>query len=322
MVGIRRFSKSIRRLDNLKEDTEIEFPGILGVSFKGQQYTEVPNRDGYVYVRLRSNQNEVIQAYNGLVSPVYDLPVMVTRDKTFERFIIKGRDLGRYGNWGTSPYLPRHGAQHSFSDANYGGDIVWVYDRQFVPLSIGPSGSNGANNVIVNGDAVYMNNDWLYVGNTGTPDLFAYKPTGSSASLVMVYINEYGNPALLEGTSIGDPSLTGMNQIIPYLPTLPSTQGIPIGAVRLLSGTSAISWANIYDLRPLLAMTLGGGHTIQNEGSDLTQRTHLNFKGQIVWATDDAGNDASVISITGTHVIQSATQPSGTFPGMLWLQPA
>lgn len=42
----------------------------------------------------------------------------------------------------------------------------------------------------------------------------------------------------------------------------------------------------------------GGGHTIQDEGSPLTQRTNLNFEGAGVTVTDDAGNDATVVTIS------------------------
>ena len=44
----------------------------------------------------------------------------------------------------------------------------------------------------------------------------------------------------------------------------------------------------------------GGGHTIQEEGVDLTQRTNLNFTGTGVTATDDAGNDATKVTINLT----------------------
>jgi hypothetical protein len=39
------------------------------------------------------------------------------------------------------------------------------------------------------------------------------------------------------------------------------------------------------------------GHTIQNEGSDLSARTHLNFVGDIVDVTDDSGNGATIVTI-------------------------
>lgn len=41
----------------------------------------------------------------------------------------------------------------------------------------------------------------------------------------------------------------------------------------------------------------GGGHTIQDEGTPLTQRTNLNFVGAGVTVTDDAGNGATVVTI-------------------------
>lgn len=42
------------------------------------------------------------------------------------------------------------------------------------------------------------------------------------------------------------------------------------------------------------------GHTIQDEGTPLTARANLNFVGAGVVATDDAGNDATVITISST----------------------
>lgn len=308
MPGIRRFSKSIRKLDILKENVQQELPGILGVTFKGQKYVDVPNRAGYVYVRLRSNPNEVIQAYNSTVSPIYDLPVLVVRQKTYERFVVIGRDIGRYADWGSSSYLPRHGAQHSFPMDNYGGDIVWVYDRQFVPLSIEPSGAYGANNVFVNGDVLYWAGEWIYAGDTGTPDMFVYKPTGTTAKMILVYIDTHGNPALSAGSDMFDNSATGLSQIIPYLPSLSTTAGIPLGAVRLTSGTNRITWKEIYDLRPLLNQAnWQDSYQVEDEGTPLTKRKYLNFKGATIWATDNPGDDSTDITLSGTALAAGHT---------------
>lgn len=43
----------------------------------------------------------------------------------------------------------------------------------------------------------------------------------------------------------------------------------------------------------------GGGHVVQDEGTPLTQRANLNFAGAGVTATDDAGNNATVVTIPG-----------------------
>lgn len=43
----------------------------------------------------------------------------------------------------------------------------------------------------------------------------------------------------------------------------------------------------------------GGGHTIEDEGTPLTARSKLNFVGAGVTVTDDSGDDASVVTISG-----------------------
>lgn len=56
-------------------------------------------------------------------------------------------------------------------------------------------------------------------------------------------------------------------------------------------------------VRQLIAQALadfnggGGGHTIEDEGTPLTQRTKLNFVGAGVTVTDDSGDDATVVTI-------------------------
>lgn len=45
------------------------------------------------------------------------------------------------------------------------------------------------------------------------------------------------------------------------------------------------------------AIGSGSAHTIQDEGTPLTARTNLNFVGTGVAVTDDAGNDATIVTI-------------------------
>lgn len=45
--------------------------------------------------------------------------------------------------------------------------------------------------------------------------------------------------------------------------------------------------------------TGGSGHTIQDEGDNLAQRTNLNFVGDGVTVTDDSANNATVVTIPG-----------------------
>lgn len=60
-------------------------------------------------------------------------------------------------------------------------------------------------------------------------------------------------------------------------------------------------------------LSVSGGHTIQDEGTPLTQRTALNFVGTGVTVTDDGGNDATVVTITaGGGAVDSVNGQTGT----------
>jgi len=305
MTGKRRFERSIGKIDKTKLNNPSEFPGILGVGIGGEKRIEVPDREGYVYVRIRDDLSELVKAYNDQVSPVYGLPVIIVRDPIdVSRYRVKGRDLGRYQNWGSSAYVPKHAAQHSFDPKSPGADPVWVWGRQYMPLAATPSGSAGGPNVIIQGPAIYyQNKDWLCGGGTGTADIApANNPTGAWARMVLVYLDQFTNPQLLAGDTFFDVSLTGSCQVTPYIPDLPDTSNIPIAGVRLLSGTSTISWNNIYDLRPHIVgdgfiPTGTSGHIIQEDGVSLTNRERLNFTGGLV-AYDDPINETTIVSGT------------------------
>lgn len=302
--------EAFRALDLSKKDRDLYIPAILGFYIGGNQVVEVPNRPGYVYVRIRSNLNEVVQVYNDKVSPVFDLPVLIYRDEMdVSRYRIYSRDVGRYNDWGSSTsYIPRHGNQHSFNpDTGGGGDITFVYGKQFMPLALTPSGSVGAGNVILNGYPYYQNTAWHYAGTTGTPDILTYKPTGSNARVILIYLDSDSNPQVLAGNYLAE-NITGTSQIISYLPSLPSAYDIPLGAIRLVSGTSKVLWDNIYDLRPFVVgdgfvptlyapvdasyITLGLNGTLTNERV-LTAGDGISF-------VDTGANGTLTISVTGS----------------------
>jgi RecA-family ATPase len=73
---------------------QLEIVGTLGISLGGQKLVEVPNRKSFVYVKLRDNQNELIQAFNNKVAPSYGLPVIVQRQGN--RYVVLNVDTLRY----------------------------------------------------------------------------------------------------------------------------------------------------------------------------------------------------------------------------------
>jgi hypothetical protein len=69
--------------------------------------------------------------------------------------------------------------------------------------------------------------------------------------MLLVYLNEpTGNFLIATGslTEFAD-TITGTAAVLPYIPPIPSSQDIPIAGVRLVTGTSSIKWANLYDVR-------------------------------------------------------------------------
>lgn len=303
----RRLKRSLLEQKQIVKPNVQQIPGLLGIPLDGEKRVEVSGRNSYVYVRLRSNTSEVIQAFNNQVASAYNLPVLVERQGN--RYTVIGVDTQRYeNNWNSfAPFLPRHGSTHSFDlDTGGGGDIVWVYPRQFTPLLIMPSGSAGGPNVIVNPYTLKMDDGtWKYVGNTGTANLTTHNPVSSTgAVLVLIYLDTItGNPNFVVGSgSVFLNSITGASHITPYIPSVTDPTWIPLGAVRLITGTNKISWDNIYDVRQFLHNTptgTGGGgggggttSTIKENGGTLGTADTFDF----------VGNGIGDVSISGTTV--------------------
>ena len=255
--------KSLSKYNDTLQKQANQYAGILGLSIDGSRKVNVPSRAGFVYVRLRDNLSEVVQAYNDKVSPVYDLAVIIQRSGN--RWVVVSKDTNRYETWGTSaPFLPAHGSQHSFNrDVGTGGDTVWVYPDQFMPLLVYPSGTAGSTNLMVAPYLLKREDDFIYAGNTGTQNLLTYKPTNTDAILGLVVLNtETGNPEILiaSGTPLSA-SVTGTSGIAPYLP-YPASNQEPLYAFRLVSGTSYLTWDNLYNTRQFI-----GGSSVASTGS-------------------------------------------------------
>jgi hypothetical protein len=308
----RKLKEALKTTKRKTKPEVLQLSGTLGLPLAGRQVVEVPNRNAFVYVKLRDNQSEVIQAYNNKVAPSYGLPVLL--EYRSGRYYITDVDTIRYqNNWsGFSPFLPRHGNTHSFdTDNSGGGDVVWIHSRQFMPALIIPSGTLGAPNVLMSSYMLKnIDGSWKYVGNTGTSSLISYKsPTGTQAVMALVYLDTVsGNPQLMVGSGSYFPAnLTGSAQIAPYIPSISNPNHIPLAAVRLVSGTGAILWDNIYDVRqflhPLITGSSGGGGggsgiNIQDEGVPQGLADTINFVGDSVEATVTGG--VARVFITGS----------------------
>ena len=286
-----------RSLTNLKKSREPKrniLSGQLGIPINGAKTVNVVNRPGYVYVRLQGNTSELIQAYNDQVSPVYDLPVLVERDET--KYVVTGRNVAQYTNWGTSPYLPAHGTQHSLNGV--GGDIVWVYSPQFMPLNVFPSGSS----LSIYPYIYNWNGDWKIGGGTGTTNVSAYLPADNAKqNVLLLYLA--GNtsvPTFLEGTE-APLGLTDAGDLMPYLPDFPQSLGIPLAMVLVPSGTTTLGWSNIYDIRQYYwsgtSGSFSGGGDVFGSASGTSGHLVV-FDGDGYHIKDGGPVDASTITYT------------------------
>ena len=241
------------------------YSGLLGLTIGGNRKVNISTRAGFVYVRLRDNLSEVLQAYNDKVSPVYDFPVLIQRKGN--RWHVVGKDDQRYDLWGTSaPFLPAHGSQHSFNrSVGNGGDTVFVFDDQFMPLLVYPSGTYGASMLMVAPYLLQRSSDFIVAGGTGTRNLLTYKPTNNQAIMGLVVLNKTtGNPEVLiaSGTPLSG-TITGTYQVAPYFP-FPASHQEPLYGFRLVSGTTALTWSNLYNARQFI-----GGNTSTGTSSSV-----------------------------------------------------
>ena len=279
--------KQFKKYDKAKPQEVKEIGGILGLPTSAKT-VEVPNQNGYVYVRLR-NTNEIVRAYNGKVSPIYDLPVLIAWNNG--GYAILGRDVQRYSDWGSSSsYLPKHGYQHAFT----GGDTTWIGGQQFLPLLVAPLETGSTNTVYI---SPYLDHKadgtWNAIGGTGTADLLAYCPTGSyMARALLIYADaNTGVPGILAG-SYFDATYTAASQIAPYIPALTGSSLYPLGVVRLTNPTALIDWSNIYDARQFFKEGGGSGG----------ESTIVNTDGVIIWNEGTPLGTGSVLNFIGANV--------------------
>lgn len=291
--------KLIESVKSLQDDAKPkELFGRLGRP-DASKIVEVPNRDSFVYVRLRESNSELIQAFNEKVSPSYDLPVKLERRGN--TYYITGRDVEQYTDWGTfSPFLPRHGDTHSFNDLGGGGDVVWVYGKQFMPLLAMPSGTSGGPNVVINSYMLRNDTGWNYIAAQSSGNLTQYRPP-SGAIMALVYLNRTtGVPGFVINSGTPMPgNITGTAGVTPYIPYLSNTSLMPIVAVRLVSGTTSLGWNNLYDVRQFIdyyttGSAGGGGGASGTPGGTYSQLQFNNsgtFGGALIDYVEDLGSD-------------------------------
>jgi hypothetical protein len=332
---MKNLKKVFHKYNKSVEKTKVQYSGLLGMIINGAKRVNHPTRVNYVYVRLRDNLSETVVAFNDKVSAAYDVPVLIERKKN--KWVVLGRDVNRYEKWSNTvatPYLPKHGNQHSLNRQGVvGADPVWVFPDQFMPLLVYPSGSAiGSDGYIVSPYVLQRASDFIYVGNTGTIGVKQYAPTVSgTAYMGLVYLDRLtGNPGVLiaSGTPM-DTNFSSFPEVLPYVPYPVSSDQEPLYAFKLVSGSATVNWDNLYNVRQFFGGggTGGGISDAPNDGLYYGRRnlgwTDLKAYFDTVYAaTGTAGGTGDHESLTGllggtsnNHWHLSSPQTAGLVSG-------
>lgn len=230
MSGRRKLLKAVDKTQLIKQDYQEEISALLGVTKDGQKLVNVPDRPGYVYARIRGNLSELVQAFNDQVTGVYDLPVLLVRDYIDKgRFRVRSRDLGKYENWGSVSYVPRHAETHL--EAN--NDPVYITSNQILNFRVVPTDMK-----------IQIWRGELFGNNFETPgriaywDLSPYIPVSGSC-WELIYLDRLGDFYRKESVIVDTISLLTPEHI-PFCPF----GAWPIAAIRLYAGQTAINPAS------------------------------------------------------------------------------
>lgn len=113
-----------------------------------------------------------------------------------------------------------------------------------------------------------------------------------------VVIHKFGN-LILHGRAADDTAGTSPSGTVRDYTSVASYVGVD-GSGPFTEGLNiTFGTADANGRVPIIAAAGGGsgGHVIQEEGTPLTQRTALNFIGAAITAADDAGNDATTVTV-------------------------
>jgi len=254
--GHKALERAVKGALDTKRDKLRLVPALMGAYVNGQKTLQVAGRPDFVWVRLRGATSEVAQAFNDVVGEHWDLPILIKRDEmAHDRWRVHARDIRAYADWGGASYTPPHAESHSFGDPNQTGGIdpVWIFKRQFMPLLPRPTVS-GSMAIYLEPDFYYFEGEYHWWPGSGTTSLGGYLPTGAfNARFVTVYLDgSLRIPQFLAGPEFDFVSYGPWGVATDpgtYISLPDSSQGIPIAAVRLYTGSTTIGWGDIYDLR-------------------------------------------------------------------------
>lgn len=219
-----------------------------------------PDNPDQVFVRVHGLQSSVAVVFNKVAPTTRpNLPVLIgtTREHPHLVQVLKV-DWEALPEWGGATMLPLHGPDHEVPD---GCDPVYIQKRAIVPLRASAQTVPDMT-VKVSADFYPYDDGWNYFEGANSEDLTARVPSDGEARFVTIYVDSTTNS--LDYVD-GDTRPATFPLEIERIPAPPEAS-VPVCAVRLCDGMSAIVETDIYDLRiivsPLGGMVAPGPHKL------------------------------------------------------------
>ena len=246
----RRFQEEL----GTREEAQQRFRATIG---DGAGNIEIPGKRNFVYIR-REGRSRIEECHNTKAPRRYGLHVIVGYDPTNpDTLQILEPDWGGMASPDNYPYVPYHHESHEFQNADGGDDVTWIQSQQIVPLLVYPTDPTSMF-VNVYGGWYTWDDAWHYFEATTSADLTGSIPgiVGNAryvlvaidgATEVLVYTNGVEFPTALPPADIED--------MIPVV----SDGTVPVAAICLFNGMTAIGWDEIYDVRLMYSTTGASG---------------------------------------------------------------
>lgn len=253
-INTGKFEKALVSILDTKVDVPARYYGVIGAYLNGETKVYVDNRPNFVYVRLNNSDKEIVQAYNTIITANFGLAVVVEKRKDDDFFRIVDLQHTNYAYVTHSNFVVKHANSHRFgySNTTKGADPLWLYKRQMIqPLGSVPS-TRSPMRVQIFGDYYNWNQTSKYLPDTETIDFTSYKPTGSgNARWVTICIDGVTNSLTYVPSDEFNYNLysTGIIQNI----LDPVDNYINLSAVLLTTGTTALEYDDIWDMREFLS---------------------------------------------------------------------
>jgi hypothetical protein len=238
----------------LTQRLEPKFQFTRGLLGDGNGNVDVPDREGFSFVRPDRGSNKILEIFNKQAFAADGTPILIGEipwQPGLQQVL--GVDWDTYLTVGWENRfagLAQHGETHVWRDDFIGEDPFSIYRRQIFDLRTEPIGS-GSSSVLVT--PYGLNDGGIFKTWPGSPgiDLSGAIPSATgTVRNVLVYWNftgttAYGSLGVASGTTT-----TVSDTIVPPKPAGPISS-IPSGFVKLQGGQTQITEEDITDARPL-----------------------------------------------------------------------